>query len=311
MNIFFLDRDPAVAARMHTDKHVVKMVLETAQILSTAHAAHGSTLPGLYKPTHAAHPCVRWVGASRAHYAWAARLGLALTAEYTYRYEKRHACTDLLERLAVNFPSNMPRAPWVDPPQCMPEEYQDSDAVSGYRRYYAGAKMASATWKKRSIPSLGEVQMAKSKSAPTPQAEPAPVTAPAPAPVPQAEPAAEKVGRSRTSPNFPPTAEIEWLVEGNPKREGSKSHERFGEYYGAGTVGEYIEKGGTYGDLKYDAEHGYLTVEGFAAKLVERKVRAPKAEKPAAAPKAEKPAPIKRKAKAAPEPVEAEEESDE
>jgi len=288
---------------MHTDKHVVKMVLETAQILSTVHAAHGSDLPGLYRPTHAAHPCVRWAGACRAHYAWAARLGLALAAEYTYRYEKRHACTDLLERLATNFPSSMPRAPWVDPPQCMPEEYRDSDAVSGYRRYYAGAKVAAATWKKRSTPSLGEVDMAKSKPAPV-----------APAPVPVAEPAAETAKRrGRTSPNFPPTAEITWLVEGNPKREGSKSRDRYEAYRSATTVEEYIAAGGTFGDLKYDAEHGYLTVEGFEAKLVERKVRAPKAAaEPTQVTAKPAPAPVKRKVKApAPAPVEAEEESDE
>ncbi len=305
MNIFFLDRDPTTAARMHTDKHVVKMVLETAQILSTVHAVYGSTLPGVYRPTHENHPSVRWAGDNYEHYAWLARLGLALATEYTYRYEKRHACTDLLERLAINIPLGMPRTQWVDPPQCMPEEYRDSDAVSGYRRYYAGAKVAAATWKKRSTPSLGEVDMATKNK---------PAAAAKPAPVPVAEPAAETAKRrGRTSPNFPPTAEITWLVEGNPKREGSKSRDRYEAYRSATTVEEYIAAGGTFGDLKYDAEHGFLSVEGFEAKLVERKVRAPKAAaEPTQVTAKPAPAPVKRKVKApVPAPVEAEEESDE
>ena len=115
--------------------------------------------------------------------------------------------------------------------------------------------------------------------------------------------------RARTSPNFPPDAEVTFLVEDNPKREGSKSFDRWKGYAGASTVGDYIAAGGTYGDLKYDAEHGFIKVEGFEAKLVERKVREPKAEKPAAAESA--PAPVRRKAKkekAAPATVEAEEE---
>lgn len=118
--------------------------------------------------------------------------------------------------------------------------------------------------------------------------------------------------RTRTSPNFPPDAQVTFLVEENPKREGSKSYGRWTGYAGSATVGDYIAAGGTYGDLKYDAEHGFIQVEGFEAKLVERKVREPKAEKaPAAAPASDKPAPVRRKAKkekAAPATVEAEEE---
>lgn len=114
--------------------------------------------------------------------------------------------------------------------------------------------------------------------------------------------------RSRTSPNFPPEAGVTFLTESNPKRVGSKSFDRFAAYMGAGTVGEYIAAGGTYGDLKYDAEHGFITVGGFDAVVKERKERAPKA---AATPKAEKVAPIKRKGKPAPVAVEAEEEVEE
>lgn len=125
-----------------------------------------------------------------------------------------------------------------------------------------------------------------------------------------AETAAEVAAkRSRTSPNFPLEAAVQFLTDGNPKRVGSKSFDRFAAYMGAGTVGEYIAAGGTYGDLKYDAEHGHISVEGFDAVVKERKERAPKAAEPT--PKAEKAAPIKRKVKAAPVAVEAEEESEE
>jgi hypothetical protein len=142
------------------------------------------------------------------------------------------------------------------------------------------------------------------------QPKAAPVAAPA-APV-FADPAAEVAAkRSRTSPNFPLEAKVKFLTESNPKRAGSKSFDRFAAYMGTVTVGEYIAAGGTYGDLKYDAEHGHISVEGFDAVVKERKERAPKAEKAAPAPKAEKAAPIKRKAKAAPVAVEAEEESEE
>jgi len=300
MNIFFLDRDPVAAAPMHTDKHVVKMILETAQILCTVHHRYGNNVPGLYKPTHENHPSVRWAGDSREHYRWLARLGMALTAEYTYRYKKIHACSDLLFALATHFPPTLVKTGWVDPPQCMPDEYKNSDTVSAYRRYYAGAKVAGATWKYRPIPSLGDSIMAKKPKAETAAPE-APVFA---------ENAAEvATKRSRTSPNFPPEAGVSFLTDSNPKRAGSKSFDRFAAYMGTGTVGEYIAAGGTYGDLKYDAEHGHITVEGFDAVVKERKERAPKAAKPAAA--APKAAPIKRKGKPAPVAVEAEEEFEE
>lgn len=115
---------------------------------------------------------------------------------------------------------------------------------------------------------------------------------------PVAEPAAESAAkRRRTSPNFPPESEVTLLTKNNPKREGSKSFDRYENYAVAGTVGEYIAAGGTYADLKYDAEHGFVSVEGFDAVIVKRKVREPKAPKAEEAPAAAKPVPVQRKVK--------------
>ena len=74
MNIFYLDEDPVLAAQMHCDKHVVKMILESAQLLSTAHLLiDGDELAderGLYKATHKNHPSSKWVRDSSENYEW-------------------------------------------------------------------------------------------------------------------------------------------------------------------------------------------------------------------------------------------------
>lgn len=155
MNLFFLDRDPERAARLHSDVHVVKMALETAQILCAALHRHGVAAP--YKATHRNHPSVLWAGDSLEHYLWARRLGLALCAEYTHRRGRRHACQDVIESLPERPP--LPKAGWTDPPQAMPEDYRDDDPVAAYRAYYAGAKArfagkGEATWTRRRRPAF-------------------------------------------------------------------------------------------------------------------------------------------------------------
>ncbi len=153
MNIFFLDRDPAIAARLHCDQHVAKMVLETAQILCAALFRHGMTTP--YKPTHGRHPCVLWVGDSLAHWQWTRRLGLALGAEYTLRRQRVHASAGVIAGLP-DVPV-IPDIGWSDPPQAMPDCYRTSDPVAAYRAYYAAEKnrfpgKGPATWTGRSRP---------------------------------------------------------------------------------------------------------------------------------------------------------------
>lgn len=147
MNIFYLDENPHTAASYHCDKHVVKMILETAQLLSTAHHHYGSATCDMYKPTHKNHPSAVWVRESESNYLWAWRLFCCLCKEYTIRYNKKHKTSRLLEEL-FDFPAGIPKSiGMTSPPQCMPDVYKCDDTVSAYRRYYMGDKKRFATWK--------------------------------------------------------------------------------------------------------------------------------------------------------------------
>lgn len=153
MNIFFLDRDIECAARYHSDQHIVKMPLESAQILCTVVRRYGGEAP--YKATHAKHPSVIWTGDSAPHFAWLCKFGTALCREYSFRYGRRHKCEDVIEQLPRDLA--MPDAGWVDPPQAVPEIYQGDDVVAAYRAYYRGDKASfagkgAAKWSRRDVP---------------------------------------------------------------------------------------------------------------------------------------------------------------
>ena len=152
MNLFYLDVSPTVAAQMHCDKHVVKMIIETAQLLSTAHHVLGSTVEGrIYKPTHINHPSNVWVRQNSVNYRWASTLALSLCMEYKYRYNRRHATEEVIANL-LDAPDDMPIGPMTAIPQCMPDQYKDSDPVKAYRKYYKGDKARFARWTKREVP---------------------------------------------------------------------------------------------------------------------------------------------------------------
>jgi hypothetical protein len=155
MNIFFLDRDSVACARLHSDQHVVKMVLETAQILCAALHRHGIAAP--YKPTHAGHPCVRWAGDSLSHWRWTRSLGLALGEEYTFRRQRIHASATVIAALPEV--PDIPDLGWSDPPQAMPDIYRQDDCVAAYRAYYAAEKAnfagkGAARWSNRPRPAF-------------------------------------------------------------------------------------------------------------------------------------------------------------
>lgn len=154
MNIFALSNDPHTAALFHCDKHIVKMPLETAQMLCTV---YGAGAP--YKPTHANHPCTVWARASTENYRWLVQLGVSLCEEYTYRYHKTHKCQAIIESLSEP-PANVPvgeRTPFA---QAMPNECQHTDAVLAYQRYYAVHKQHLAAWKLRSRPYFMQLEAA-------------------------------------------------------------------------------------------------------------------------------------------------------
>lgn len=108
MNIFLLDVLTAMCASYHCDKHCIKMILETTQLLYTAwwFGRQSLPLPELdtcefdpYRPTHANHPSAIWARADTGHYHWLLDLGFALCKEYYLRYHKLHKCMSHLERL--------------------------------------------------------------------------------------------------------------------------------------------------------------------------------------------------------------------
>lgn len=157
MNIFYLDSDPEKAAKYCCDKHCVKMILESAQLLCTARALSGGLPIDGYslKPTHVNHPSSKWVRQSKANYIWLYKHLQGLCKEYTRRYGKTHKVEreGLLKELKT-IPKDIPLAAFSEPPQCMPEEYKSSvSSVEAYRIYYVKEKSRFAKWKTGEIPS--------------------------------------------------------------------------------------------------------------------------------------------------------------
>jgi len=172
VNIFALHPDPLVAAKSQCDKHVVKMVLETAQLLSTAHRLSPlpghSELPGveaLYKATHKNHPCAVWARATSGNYMWLERHLQGLLHEYTYRYGRTHKTERTVLPILLALPIPAPAGPRTPFAQAMPEEYQSEDPVASYRAYYRGAKADIARWSHTKPPSWWASESIRSEGA--------------------------------------------------------------------------------------------------------------------------------------------------
>ena len=124
MNIFYLDSDPVKAAQVQYNKHVVKMILESAQMLCTAHHHYdnGHNVP--YKKAHYNHPSTIWCRQNASQYMWLYDHMIALGKEYTKRYKKTHLtitkCAEVLKQL----PPTIPETIFTEPPQCMPDQYK-------------------------------------------------------------------------------------------------------------------------------------------------------------------------------------------
>lgn len=157
MNIFALHDRPNYAAQMHCDKHVVKMVLETAQILSTVHHLYESDIAAVvYKPTHKNHPSVKWAAESRGNYQWLYRLFDHLSREYTHRYNKQHKSWMKLWDVVNQVPRSMPGPALAKTPfaLAMPDVYKfvSDDPVECYRAYYIHEKADMLTYTNRARP---------------------------------------------------------------------------------------------------------------------------------------------------------------
>ena len=150
MNIFILDKNIEKCAQYHCDQHVVKMILESVQMLCTALNKKGFDTP--YKSTHTKHPCVLWVEESYENFQWLQKLAIELNKEYLYRYEKNisHKSISILDDIKSCKYENKGLTEFA---QAMPDKYKvPNDAVKAYRQFYIGEKMGFAKWTKRKQP---------------------------------------------------------------------------------------------------------------------------------------------------------------
>lgn len=187
MNIFALHESPELAGQYHCDRHVIKMIVEYMQLLSTTHRVLDGKvctleftiddklkqkeiqiLPGevpiiennkiviqnslCYKATHANHPSAIWARSTNENYIWLLTLLRSCLSEYTFRYEKIHACEAKLN-LLQNTPQNIPIGVRTSFAVTMPPEYQiQNDPISSYRNFYARSKSRFTVWTKRDVP---------------------------------------------------------------------------------------------------------------------------------------------------------------
>ena len=149
MNIFVVNKDPAIAARQLCDKHVVKMILESAQMLCSAF--ENGEAP--YRRAYYNHPCTKWARESQANYEWLLVHAYELCEEYFHRYGKIHKSLDAIDWCDNNSHNlNLPDIGLTPFAQAMPEEYKDNNPVRAYRAYYNGETAYFAKWSERKCP---------------------------------------------------------------------------------------------------------------------------------------------------------------
>lgn len=173
MNIFYLSKNPKECAEMHLDKHVVKMIIEYAQLMSTAHrvidgqeyydlTANNRKIKRwrldddrellLMKASHINHPSAVWTRASDLNYIWLYQMWGYLLDEYTYRYGKIHACARL-RNVLVRLPKNIKESLFTEPTPAMPDECKIAgNSLASYHKYYLEKKNHFAKWTKRQPP---------------------------------------------------------------------------------------------------------------------------------------------------------------
>ena len=174
MNIFYLDSDPKICAEHHCDKHVVKMVIEYGQLMSTAHRVLDGKeyidltannrkikrwlLPDsrediLMKASHINHPSGVWTRQSDSNYTWLCQMWYALCKEYTYRYGKTHSVETRLVDTIFRLPNNISEGVFTEPTTAIPDECKIvNDSLASYHKYYNEKKTRFAHWTKRATP---------------------------------------------------------------------------------------------------------------------------------------------------------------
>jgi hypothetical protein len=178
MNLFFLDRNLDTCAEYHIDRHVGKMQLEAAQLLTTTlwvdkyvgyvpeklSSEQLQIIKSIkkneppieqrqftrYLPTHENHPCASWVSSSLEHFYWTVCYVNALNSECVWRGYKSHASCEVVNSMPM--PTNIPDLGWTDPPLCMPVQFQGPDPIEAYRKFYIDDKASFASWKRRGQP---------------------------------------------------------------------------------------------------------------------------------------------------------------
>ena len=144
MNIFYLDIDTHKCAQYHHDVHLRKMIVEYAQLLSTAHHICPITYAEqIYKPTHANHPCALWVKKYTENYLYLFDLFQECLKEYEFRFGKEHKTKKLLLALRMqplmSVHGNLGKL--RPPPLCMPDQFKEDDHIQAYRKFYKAEKM--------------------------------------------------------------------------------------------------------------------------------------------------------------------------
>ena len=175
MNIFYLSAYPDQCAEMHNNSHCSKMIIEYAQLMSTAHRVldgteyYGRTKNNrkikrwklnselehiLYKASHINHPSGIWVRQSRKNYLWLYELWTELNKEFMYRYDhdRSHESFRKLKEALYRPPMNIPNGHWTEPTPAMPDDVKNESSLVSYRNYYIKYKQHLAKWKKREEP---------------------------------------------------------------------------------------------------------------------------------------------------------------
>lgn len=159
MNIFVLESTPEASAGSHCDKHVVKMCVESTQMLTCAYHLTGHTFEGFprrndlgmiapYRMTHVNHPCTRWACLNSTNFEWLLRLNEGLTFQFRARYSGHpHSVERILWWMRRN-PPRLPSGRLTPFVQAMPREFRSNDPIQAYRLFYASkAARMNLTWR--------------------------------------------------------------------------------------------------------------------------------------------------------------------